>query len=203
MNQKTSTSTKRTLIIMALIIVAGITAGVISTQFKTSKTPDHLSGYGGEFTLQSADGPVSLSDFKGKVVAIYFGYTSCPDACPTTLAMFANVMKKLEKDELAKVQVLLISFDPERDTPEDLETYVKQFHPQMIGLTGASEYIAQIVKRYGGIYERVELPNSAMGYAFDHSSVSAIVDIDGNLRSLVRHQDSVNDILVKLREAMH
>lgn len=204
MNQQTSSGTnmKRTIFILAAIVITGIIVGVIATQFKASKTPDFLKGYGGNFTLQSAQGPVSLSDFKGKAVAIYFGYTSCPDACPMTMGLLSTALNKLEKDELAKVQVLLVSFDPERDTPEVLASYVKQFHPNILGITGSKQDVARISNLYGTIFERVELSNSAMGYAFDHSSITAVVDVNGDMRSLIRHQDTVEDILAKLREAM-
>jgi protein SCO1/2 len=193
---------KRTIIILALIVIAGVTAGIISTQYKTSKTPAYLSGYGGDFTLQSLHGPVSLHDFKGKVVAIYFGYTSCPDICPTTLAQLTAAMNKLTKDEVDKMQVLLISVDPERDTPEVLESYVKNFHPNIIGLTGSREEIDKVARQYGAIYEKVELPKSALQYAYDHSSVTAVMDTEGNIRSLVRHQHSTDEIAAMFREAM-
>lgn len=193
---------KRTLITLAAIIVVGVIAGVAFTQLNSSKTPDYLKGYGGDFTLQSAQGPVSLSDFRGKVVAIYFGYTSCPDACPLTMGLLTAAMNKLEKDERDKVQVLLVSFDPERDTPEVLADYVKQFHPNIIGVTGSKQDIAQVTSQYGALFERVEMPDSAIGYAFDHSSVTAVVDVKGNMRSLIRHQHSVDEIVAMLREAM-
>jgi protein SCO1/2 len=136
------------------------------------------------------------------VVAIYFGYTTCPDDCPTTMGMLTAALNRLPPEEQAKVQVLLVSFDPARDTPQTLATYVKQFHPNIIGVTGTEEQVAAVAGQYGALYERVEMPDSAIGYVFDHSSVTAVMDVKGNIRSLVRHQDSVDDIIAKFREAM-
>jgi protein SCO1/2 len=88
---------------------------------------------GGDFTLQSADGPVALKDFRGKVVLLYFGYTYCPDICPTSLAATADGLKELKPDELARVAVILISVDPKRDTPARLKEYARFFHPVFVG----------------------------------------------------------------------
>lgn len=202
MNQSTRSNSRRTLIILGVIVIVGVVAGIISAQFNSSKTPAYLSSYGGDFTLQSSQGPKSLADFKGKVVAIYFGYTSCPDACPLTLSLLTSAMNQLAADEQGKVQVLLITFDPERDTPAVLDAYVKQYHPNILGLTGTPQEISKVAGLYGALYERVEMPDSALMYAFDHSSVTAVIDVEGNIRSLVRHQDSIEDIVAKLREAM-
>lgn len=203
MNQQTRSNHWRTFAILALIITAGIITGAVIMQLNSSRTPAYLSAYGGDFTLQSVHGPVSLSDFEGKVVAVYFGYTSCPDICPTSLAQLAAAMKKLEQDEAEKIQVLFVSFDPERDSLQHLDTYARNFHPNIIGITGSREQIDRVTKQYGAIYEKVELPNSAMKYAYDHSSISAVIDVKGNLRSLIRHQDTIEDMVAKLREAMH
>mgnify|MGYP000967679565 FL=1 len=107
---------------------------------------------GGDFTLQSADGPVSLGDFRGKVVLLYFGYTYCPDVCPTSLAATAEALKALNPDELARVAVILVSVDPKRDTPARLKEYAEFFHPAMVGVTGTPEEIAAVAKRYGVFY---------------------------------------------------
>lgn len=157
---------------------------------------------GGEFTLESASGPVSLSDLRGKVVPIYFGYTYCPDICPTTLGAVTAAIQKLEPEEQAQVQGLFISVDPERDTPERVSEYAGYFHDNIEGLTGSPEVIADIAKRYFVIYEKVEMEDSAMGYAVDHSSILYVVGKDGVVNSLVHHGSTPDDILASLRQAL-
>ncbi len=92
---------------------------------------------GGDFTLHSKDGPVSLHDFKGKVVLLFFGYASCPDICPTSLAFSTKALNTLNEDELAQVQPLFVSIDPQRDSVDKMAEFVSFFHPGFIGLTGS------------------------------------------------------------------
>jgi protein SCO1/2 len=104
---------------------------------------------GGDFTLQSAAGPVSLKDYRGKLVLVYFGYTYCPDICPTSLAATAEGLKQLTPEEQARVAMIFISVDPKRDTPERLKEYAEFFHPAIVGVTGTAETIADVARRYG------------------------------------------------------
>ena len=99
---------------------------------------------GGDFTLQSASGPVSLKDYRGKLVLVYFGYTFCPDICPTSLAATAEGLKQLSPEELARVAMIFVSVDPKRDTPERLKEYVEFFHPSIVGVTGSAEVVEVI-----------------------------------------------------------
>ena len=105
-----------------------------------------------DFTLNSADGPVSLSDFAGKYVFLYFGYTFCPDICPGTLSNLAAVRKELG-DDADKMQVIMVSVDPQRDTPEVLAKYTQHFDPTFIGLTGTKEEIDAAGEPLGIFYE--------------------------------------------------
>ncbi len=157
---------------------------------------------GGAFTLESAAGPVSLKDFEGKVVAIYFGYTHCPDICPTSLASLAAAIAELTPAEQAQVQGVFISVDPERDNPQRASEYAKAFHPGFAGLTGSEEAIAEVAKRYFVLYEKVEMEDSAMGYAVDHSSIVYVLDRDGKVRTLVRHSQSPAETTKALRDAL-
>ena len=116
---------------------------------------------GGDFTLGSRQGPVALQDLRGKVVLLYFGYTYCPDVCPTSLGFIGLALERLTPDELERVQVLFISVDPERDTPERLEEYAVFFHPKVLGITGTPEELARVAELYGAAYRRVEQPQSA------------------------------------------
>ena len=148
---------------------------------------------GGNFTLNSADGPVSLSDYKGKVVVLYFGYTYCPDICPTSLALFSNALSQLSKKQIADIQPIFISVDPERDTLDRLKLYAKYFHQNFIGITGSSEAIKQAADLYGAAYRRVE-QESATGYIVDHSAYLYLVDKQGKLADSLPHGTPSRDI---------
>ncbi|MEO6421489.1 MAG: SCO family protein [Candidatus Nitrotoga sp.] len=117
----------------------------------------------------------SLSDFKDKVVVLFFGFTHCPEICPTTLADLAQVMRLLEKDA-EKVQVLFVTLDPERDTPKLLAEYVPFFHPAFLGLYGDTQSVAQVAKTFGVHYEkRVEKSS----YTMDHSDGTYLIGTNG------------------------
>jgi len=153
---------------------------------------------GGDFTLQSASGPLSLSQFRGKVVLLYFGYTSCPDICPTSLTLMRIALSQLSEEELAQVQGIFISVDPQRDTPERLAQYSSHFHPKIAGVTGSDEQVAEVARRYGAIYQRAE-GETALGYTVDHSSVTYLIDQQGELRRVLPHGTSPNTILQQVR----
>jgi protein SCO1/2 len=157
---------------------------------------------GGDFTLRSAQGPVSLSGFRGKVVPIYFGYSSCPDVCPTNLALIGGALRALDADELAQVQPIFITVDPERDTPERAAEYAAYFHPKMLGLSGSPEEIAAVARAYGVAYMKVEEPDSAMGYSVDHSSRTYLMGKDGKLFTLIPHAAPSEDIVAAIRKAL-
>ncbi len=158
---------------------------------------------GGEFDLVSDQGLVKLSDFEGQVVLLYFGYTACPDICPTNLAIIALALRELEANELERVQVLFISVDPERDTPEWLADYVSYFHPSMVGLTGAPKALAAAAKQYGAAYQRSDLGDSAMGYMIDHSAYTYVIDPSGRLAEVLDHATPVEKIVAVLRRHLN
>lgn len=157
---------------------------------------------GGDFTLTSADGPVSLKDFRGQVVVFYFGYASCPDACPTTLGATSQALGTLSAAELARVQPIFISIDPARDAPAALKEYAAFFHPKMLGLTGSNGDIAELARRYGVYYRRQE-SNSASGYTVDHSSSLYVINGAGQIDSLLPHGTTPAQIASALRSAMN
>lgn len=147
-------------------------------------TPFHASDVSHAFTaadfrLTDHNGqPRSLADFKGKVVAVFFGYTQCPDVCPTTLADLAQTMKVLGEDA-GKVQVLFITVDPERDNPQMLAQYVPAFHPSFLGLYGDAQVTAQVAKSFHVGYQKQV---TASGYTVDHSVGTFLVDPAGRVR---------------------
>ncbi len=153
---------------------------------------------GGDFTLQSARGPVSLHDLRGRVALIYFGYTSCPDICPTNLAQIGAALKRLTPQERRNVAVLFVSVDPERDTPQKLARYTAFFDPAMIGLTGTPAQVAEVAHRYGASYRKVK-SDSALGYLVDHSAFTYVVDGRGRLCETLPHAAPIDQILGAIR----
>jgi protein SCO1/2 len=142
--------------------------------------------YGKGFSLNDHTGkPVTLNSYKGKVVVLFFGFTHCPDVCPTTMAEMANVMKELGPDA-DKVQVLFATLDPERDTKELLAQYVPGFDPRFVGLYGTPEQIAATAKEFKVFYQKVpgKTPDS---YTIDHTAGSYVFDKNGKLRLFLRH----------------
>ena len=157
---------------------------------------------GGEFTLIGKNGWVSLSDFKGKVVAIYFGYTKCPDVCPTNLSLLSSAIAQLSSAEKKHFQSIFISVDPGRDSPDTLLDYVKYFDKDMIGLSAAPDDLDPVVAQYGAYYEKGPYSNSALMYGIDHTSETYIVDKDGKLSAILPHAADSAKILAAIREAM-
>ena len=137
-------------------------------------------------SLPDADGTVhSLADWKGKAVVVFFGYTQCPDFCPTTLAQLAAIRKSLGADG-ERVQVVFVTVDPERDTPAVLKAYVSNFGPGVIGLRGTPEQIAEVAKEFKVFYAKV--PGAAPGsYTMDHSAASYVFDPEGRVRLYVQY----------------
>jgi protein SCO1/2 len=155
---------------------------------------------GGDFTLQSAAGPVSLKDYRGKLVLVYFGYTFCPDICPTSLAATAEGLKLLTPEELGKVAMIFVSVDPKRDTPERLKEYAEFFHPAIVGATGTPEVIAEIAKRYGVFYAEQKVETAGDGYVVDHSSDTFVIAPDGQLVAKIAHATPPDQVVVAIRK---
>jgi protein SCO1/2 len=142
--------------------------------------------YAKDFQLTDHTGkPRGMADFKGKVVTIFFGYTQCPDVCPTTMVQMGEVMKKLGKDA-DRVQVLFVTIDPERDTQVLLSQYVPAFDARFLGLRGDADTTAKVAKDFKVFYQKV--PGKTPGtYTMDHSAGSYVYDPQGRLRLFVRH----------------
>jgi len=156
---------------------------------------------GGDFTLQAESGALSLSQFRGKVVLLYFGYTSCPDICPTSLTLMSIALARLGEAELAQVQGLFVSVDPPRDTPERLAQYSSHFHPNIIGITGSADQVAEVAQRYGAIYRQAE-GETALGYTVDHSSATYLIDPQGRLSAILPHGTAPQEILQQVRQLL-
>jgi protein SCO1/2 len=153
--------------------------------------------FGKNFTLTDHTGKTrSLSDYQGKVVLIFFGFTQCPDVCPTTLAELSEVMKKLGSGA-DRVQVLFITVDPERDTQTLLGQYVPAFDPRFVGLTGSVEQIAAVAKDFKAFYQKVPTPNGS--YTVDHFSGMYAFDATGRIRLFIRYRAPMDSVVADVK----
>ncbi|GAB4498496.1 MAG: SCO family protein [Anaerolineales bacterium] len=189
--------------ILAIVTILGLTVGVYFLRPHTfhgtviqSPEPSH------DFTLKSFNGDVSLRDFRGKVVLLYFGYTFCPDICPGTLGNVAQALRDMGT-KAEDVQLIMVSLDPERDTPEKLADYMNHFHPSFIGITGTKEQLDEIASLYGIYYQKSEGSN-ATGYLIDHTATLLVLDREGYLKLVfpygVTAQDIADDLKYMLRQ---
>jgi protein SCO1/2 len=156
---------------------------------------------GGDFSLDSATGPVELKQFRGKVVVLYFGYTSCPDACPTTLSALGAAMHGLTPKEAAKVQPIFITLDPARDGAKHMQEYSRFFYPTLLGLRGSDEKVAAVARQYGVLYAKQKVESSA-NYVVDHSSLLYVIGVDGKLAREVPYGASPSEIKAALRATL-
>ncbi len=153
---------------------------------------------GGPFALQDPDGRrVALADLRGRSVLLYFGYTYCPDVCPITLAKLARLKQDLG-DDADRVQVLMISVDPERDTPVALADYVSVFDPTFVGVTGAQAEIDQAGEPYGLYYQKHE-GTAATGYLIDHTARVFLIGPDGRALVAYPHEVDPDALLADMR----
>lgn len=189
---------RSSLVLLALLLAA---CGADAPKFRSTDITG--ADFGRELALTGHDGkPRTLADFRGRLTVIFFGYTHCPDVCPTTLADMAGVMKQLGPDA-ARVQVLFVTLDPERDTREVLAGYVPAFDPGFLGLYGDAAATQKAAKEFKIYYEK--RPGSAAGaYTVDHSAQSYVLDTQGRPRLFVRQerisQDLGDDLRVLLKE---
>lgn len=194
---------KTKIILISFVIVLGLAAGVVFFRPHTfhgtviqSPEPSY------NFTLTGANGDVSLSDYRGKMVLMYFGYTFCPDICPGTLANAAQALRNMG-DKADEVQLIMVSLDPERDTPEKLAEYTGHFYPSFIGITGTKEQIDEIAALYG-IYYKINEGSEATGYLIDHTATMMVLDREGYLKLVfpygVTAEEIADDLEYMLRQ---
>ena len=154
--------------------------------------------WGKDFALTDHTGKLRhIADFKGQAVVLFFGYTQCPDVCPTTLAAMQETLKRLGPDA-ARVQVLFATLDPARDTPQLLAQYLPWFHPSFIGLWGDEPTINAVAQDFKVFYAKQ--PNKeGGGYSVDHSAASYVFDPQGRLRLTIRHGETPERIAADLK----
>ncbi|HPY39408.1 MAG TPA: SCO family protein [Thiolinea sp.] len=195
----------RNLIYLGLATVALVAGIFTAKQFLSSRPAEAGSSMTAtatnDFTLTQNNQAVHLKDFRGKLVLLYFGYTSCPDVCPTSLALLSSALKELSPEENAQIQPIFISVDPARDNGAKLMEYARYFFPSFIGITGSEQEIQRTAMQYGAFYSKVN-SNSAMGYTVDHSSNSYLVGKDGQLLTTFKHDANKAEIIAGIRAAL-
>lgn len=153
---------------------------------------------GGAFTLTDSAGKrVTEQSFRGKYMLLFFGYTSCPDICPAGLQLMAGALEKLGP-KAERITPVFISVDPERDTPEKLAGYVKNFDPRLVGLTGTPEEIAAVTKAYKVYYAKTPSKEHPDDYTMDHTSIIYVMDPNGEFVTHFTPATSVDEMAAKL-----
>ena len=190
---------KLTLIIATLFMAAAVAAIVAVYTWRDSGSGG-IAKIGGPFTLVDQSGATRTeADLKGRYALIYFGYTFCPDVCPTALSDMIIAL-----DELGgageKVLPVFITIDPERDTPEILKTYVTQFHPRLIGLTGNEAQISAAARAYRVYFAKSKGAKPGEDYLMDHSSIIYVMDRDGRYMTHFSHGTSPETMTKRLKE---
>ncbi|WP_334186796.1 SCO family protein [Noviherbaspirillum sp.] len=158
--------------------------------------------WGKNFHLTDHHGqPHSIDDFKGKAVVLFFGYTNCPDVCPTTMVKLASVMEKLGKDA-ERVQVLMVTLDPARDTPDILKKYVPAFYPTFVGLSGNEQQVDSTAKEFK-VMRALQKANGNGFYTVDHSGGTYAYDPQGRLRLFISDEHSPDVIAQDLKTLLN
>jgi len=197
---------------LALIVLAGLTVGAAAALaifpaarerlLPTGATSVGRALVGGPFALTDQDGKrVTDKDFRGRYTLVFFGFTMCPDVCPSALQVMAAALEKLG----AKGQQLtpvFMTIDPERDTPGQLAGYVKSFHPRLVGLTGTPAEIEAVTKAYRVYVKKVPDPKSSAGYTFDHSAIIYLMAPDGAYLQHFTHATSVDAMTERLSKLL-
>jgi protein SCO1/2 len=184
---------------LVALVLASVLAGCERTPPAPAFQLTDITGapFGRELALTDHNGKArTLADFRGKVVTVFFGFTHCPDVCPTTLAEMAAVMRELGP-EAQKVQVLFVTVDPERDTAQVLKQYVPSFDPAFLGLYGDADALARTAKEFKIVYQKQVLPGG--GYSVDHSAGTYIYDTQGRLRLYASYGSGAAKLLHDIR----
>lgn len=205
-----SVSTLRTVryILWGIILLAGLGFGGYELWHRTRPVPMSAEKEVGrasvrsDFSLVDHSGKaVAGEDFRGKWLLVFFGFTYCPDVCPTTLNEIAEVMERLG-EEAAKVQPLFITIDPERDTPERMAEYVAAFDPRIVGLTGTPEQVKAAAESFRVYYAKAMDATVPDGYLMDHSTALYFMNPDGEFEAFFSFRDDVEEIVSGVRQRL-
>ena len=193
---------------VAVILIFGVIAvvfltlgrGIMSGNDTPQRSTQGKVNIGGPFQLVDGSGKkVSDMDFRGKYMIIYFGYTFCPDVCPTSLGEIAGAIDLLSDDEIEKIVPIFISVDPERDTPAIVGEYAKHFHERMVGLTGSMDAVKSVAKSYKAYFAKGEV-DAHGDYPVDHTSYTYVVGPDGQFVTAYRHATPAKDMAKSLKD---
>lgn len=189
--------TLRLVLWFAVLVAAGFALYAFTDRPGDPPAADgYADSVGGPFTLTAADGStVTERDLTGKPFVIFFGFTRCPDVCPTTLARLAQLRKRMGEAG-DRFEIVFVSVDPESDSPEDIGNYVALFDTPILGLTGTPDQLAQITDAYHVFYEKV--PIDGGGYTIDHSASVFLMNREGRLQSIIDHHEDAETSLAKL-----
>lgn len=182
---------------LGLAFAIGLAIALTPRGSPTAASMAAAGGIGGPFTLTAPDGkPFTLKDIGGKPFAVYFGFTRCPDVCPTTLSRLALLRGKLGVDG-QKLAIVFVSVDPGHDKPEAVGEYVKLFGTPIIGLTGSEDQLAPVKKAYGVYAAKVPQPGG--DYTVDHSTAVLLMDGKGRFADIISHDEPDPSALAKLK----
>jgi cytochrome oxidase Cu insertion factor (SCO1/SenC/PrrC family) len=194
---------------LAALVLAGFTLGALAAVALIPSVREQVlpagamrsagkALVGGPFTLTDDSGRrVTERDYAGKFMLVFFGFTNCPDVCPTALQVMAAALNKLGT-KADRIVPIFITVDPERDTPEQLARYVKSFHPRLVGLTGSQAEIETVIKEYRVYARKVNDPKSTAGYTMDHSAIIYVMGPDGAYRTHFTHTTDVDGLAERL-----
>ena len=197
---------RRHLLLLAALTFVSSGCDQVKSMFGAGKVPFNSiditgAGYAGNFTLTDQDGRQrTLNEFKGKLVAVFFGFTQCPDVCPTALAELAQIKRSLGP-EGDKLQGIFITIDPERDTPEVLKAYVSNFDKSFVALRGTPEQTAAVAKEFKVFYAKSpgSTPDS---YSMDHTAGMFVFDTQGRIRLFSRHGMGPQPLAADMRQLL-
>ena len=198
----TTTRSNRFLYAAMGVLLAILLIGAGGFLWLSSGGANSPLGIGGPFSLQDGNGkPVTDKDFRGKYMLVYFGYTFCPDVCPTTLTAVADAMDKLGP-AASRIQPLFITVDPKRDTPAVVRQYTAAFGPGIEGLTGTPDQIAEVTKEYRVYYAEHRTGPGPNDYSMDHSSVLYLMSPTGGFLAPLRADESGDEMAASLKKLM-
>jgi protein SCO1/2 len=194
----------KTLAMLGIVGLATLTLTACNQQQPAERPPLEGATIGGPFALTDQDGkPFSSDALTGKYRIVYFGYTFCPDACPTDMAVLGKAMRILDQKDAAKsakIQPLFITIDPARDRPPQLKQFVAAFYPRLIGLTGSEAQIAAVAKEYAISYRKQPAADGASGYLMDHPRIAILFDPQGKPLELLPVDASPDAVVAELQK---
>ncbi|WP_411992683.1 SCO family protein [Agarivorans sp. DSG3-1] len=195
---------------IAVIIVSGL-AGVMSFQwFSAPPEPSTQTASArviatvptSLFKIESSDGRFSQLSADKKLYIAYFGFTHCPDVCPTSLAILSAALQEVSEEQRQQLQSLFVSVDPKRDDPATVSTYAGYFHPDIVGLSPQEGQLLGLTQALGVYYKYVETPDSQLEYSVDHSSFFYFINADGELLAKVPHTLDPAPVVAKIQQLL-